>query len=99
MYVHLGKTLFMLIGSCKNISLNNSIQIYVNNELIKAVENQKLVGVMNDKLLSWVNQIDAVSLSRRITLVQLLSKCVGKQRLNQYYTSYILPILDFGCMI
>ena len=74
----------MLTSSCKNISIYNSIQIYVNNEINKEVENQKLVGVMNDKTLSWVNQIDAVSLSRRITLVQLLSKCVGKQRLNQY---------------
>ena len=43
MFVHLGKTLFMLIGSRQNISLNESIQIYVGNEIIKEVEYQKLL--------------------------------------------------------
>ena len=29
----------------------------------------------------------------------VLSKFVGKDSLNQYYNSYILPIFDYGCLI
>ena len=91
----------MLIGSRQNISFSESIQIYVDNELIREVKNQKLLGITIDKHLTWNQQIDIVSLNitRRITLLKLLSKYVGKQSLNQYYNSYILPIIDFGCMI
>ena len=38
-------------------------------------------------------------ISRRITLLKLLSKYVDKKSMNQYYNSYILPIFDYGCMI
>ena len=96
MYVHVGKTSFMLIGTRQNLCLVESIEIYVDNEIIKEVENQKLLGVMIDKHLSWDKQIDIVSLN---IMLKLLSKYVGKQSLNQYYNSYILPIFDFGCMI
>ena len=41
MYVHVGKTSFMLIGTRQNLSLVESIQIYIDNEIIKEVENQK----------------------------------------------------------
>ena len=41
MYVHVGKTSFMLIGTHQNLSLVESIEIYVDNEIIKEVENQK----------------------------------------------------------
>ena len=101
MYVHVGKTSFMLSGTRQNLSLVESIEIYVDNEIIKEVENQKLLGVTTDKYLSWDKQIDIISLNvtRRITLLKLLSKYVGKQSLNQYYNSYILPIIYFGCMI
>ena len=75
MYVHVGKTSFVLIGTRQNLSLMASIEIYVDNEIIKEVENQKLLGVMTDKHLSWDKQIDMVSLNitRRITLLKLLS--------------------------
>ena len=101
MYVHVGKTSFMLIGTRQNLSLVESIEIYIDSEIIKEVENQKLLGVMTDKHFSWDKQIDIVSLNitHRLTLLKLFSKCVGKQRLNQYYNSYILPIFDFECMI
>ena len=28
-----------------------------------------------------------------------LSKYVNKESLKQYYTSYVLPIFDYGCII
>ena len=65
------------------------------------VENQKLLGIIIDKTLSWDSQIDSVcqKLTRRITLLKVLSKYVDKSSLKQYYNSYILPIFDYGCMI
>ena len=101
MHVHVGKTSVMLIGICPNFSMVDLMQIYIDNEIIKNVENQKLLGVTTDKTLSWDKQIEMVSLTiiRRITLLELLSKYVEKQSLSQYYNSYILPIFDFGCLI
>ena len=98
MYVHVGKTSFMIIGSRQNTSRAESIEIYLKNEIIKQVENQKLLGVTIDQTLSWDKQVDiiALNISKRITLLKLLSKYVGKDSLNQYYNSYILPILIWG---
>ena len=101
MYVHAGKTSFMVLGSRQNLSLAESIEIYIDTEIIKEVENQKLLGVMIDKTLNWDRQVDVVSLniSRRISLLKLLSKYIGKASLNQYYNSYILPLFDYGCLV
>ena len=82
MYVHVGKTSFMLIGTHQNLSLVESIEIYVDNEIIKEVENQKLLGVMIGKHLSWDKQIDIVSLkiTRRITLLKIIFKVCWKTK-------------------
>ena len=101
MYVHAGKTSLMIIGSRQNISRVEQLEIYIDNEIIKQVDTQKLLGVVIDQTLCWDNQVDTVALNiaRRITLLKLLSKYVGKDSLNQYYNSYILPIFDYGCLI
>ena len=54
-----------------------------------------------DKNLIWDSQIDMVCLNitRRITLMNQLSKYINKDSLKQYYNSYILPIFDYGCLI
>ena len=79
----------MIIGCRQNTSRAESIEIYLENEIIKQVDNQKLLGVTIDQTLSWDKQIDIVALniSKRITLLKLLSKYVGKDSLNQYYNS------------
>ena len=101
MYVHVGKTSLMILGSRQNIVEIESFEIFIDNEIIKQVDNQKLLGIIIDQTLSWDKQIDMVALniSRRITLLKLLSKYVGKDCLCQYYRSYILPIFDYGCLI
>ena len=62
---------------------------------------KKLLEIIIDKTLSWDKQIDSVCLniSRRITLLKILSKYVDESSLKQYYNAYILPIFDYGCMI
>ena len=65
------------------------------------MEKQNLLGVVIDSKLTWNEQIDTVCLNitRRITLLKLLSKYIDKRSMTQYYNSYILPIFDYGCMI
>ena len=101
MFVHLAKTSFMNIGTRQNLLNIDNINIIIDNENISGVENQKLLGIIIDKTLSWDKQIDSVCLniSRRITLLKILSKYVDESSLKQYYNAYILPIFDYGCMI
>ena len=101
MRIHLKKTSVMTVGSRQALTKIDSFKILLDNELINSVENQKLLGIIIDKSLTWDKQIDAVCLNvtRRITLLKLLSKFVDQKSLNQYYNSYILPIFDYGCLI
>ena len=100
MLIHIGKTSLMTAGSRQTVG-NISMEIFIDGEIIKEVENQKLLVVIIDKTLSWDKQIDAVCLNvtRRITLMKLLSKYLDQSHLNQYYNSYVLPIFDYACLI
>ena len=51
--------------------------------------------------LTWEQQIDLVcrNVSRKLTLMKLLSKYVNQNSLKQYYNSYVLPVFDFGCVV
>ena len=64
-------------------------------------DQQKLLGVIIDKNLNWDKQVDAVCLniSGHITLLKLLSKYIDQANMKVYYNSYILPIMDYGCLI
>ena len=101
MLVHLKKTCCMSIGTRQLLAKIESLDLHIKNEQIKAVDSQKLLGIIIDKSLTWDKQIDAVCLNvtRRITLLKLLSKYVDQNSLKLYYKSYILPILDYGCLI
>ena len=80
---------------------NDPLEIFLDNKQIQNVEKQKLLGVVIDNKLTWNEQIDTVCLNitRRITLLKLLSKYIDKRSMTQDYNSYILPIFDHGCMI
>ena len=79
----------------------DQITLNIENEMIKNADHQKLLGVIIDKNLSWDKQIDAVyaNITRRITLLKLLSKYIDQPNMKLYYNSYILPIMDYGCMM
>ena len=91
----------MLLGSRRILNKTDPLEIFLDNEQIQNVEKQKLLGVVIDNKLTWNEQIDTVCLNitRRITLLKLLSKYIDKKSMTQYYNSYILPIFDYGCMI
>ena len=101
MHIHLKKTCHMLLGSRGILLKNDPLEIFLDNELIQNVKKQKLLGVIIDNNLSWSEQIDTVCLNitRRISLLKLLSKYIDRNSMNLYYNSYIIPIFDYGCMI
>lgn len=101
MFVNWPKTSLMTIGTRQNLSNTFSMNISIDNESISNVSHQKLLGIIIDKTLSWDKQIDSVCLNitRRITLLKMLSKYVDRKHLEQYYNAYILPIFDYGCMV
>ena len=53
------------------------------------------------KILTWEKQIDLVcqNVSRKPTIIKLLSKYDNQHSLKQYYNSNVLPVFDFGCVV
>ena len=101
MFINLKKTFCMLLGTRQKLIQADKIEIMLESEIIEMVDSHKLLGVIIDKHLSWDKQIDTVCLNitRKITLLKLLSKYIDKSSMNTYYNSYILPIFDFGCLV
>ena len=74
----------------------DQITLYIENEIIKNADHQKLLGIIIDKNLSWDKQIDAVcaNITRRITLLKLLSKYIDQPNMKLYFTYYGLRMHD-----
>ena len=83
MGVHYGKAHSFVVGS-KHMT---SASITINEHVIESVNAQKNLGITIDKNLTWEQQIYLVcqSVSRKLTLMKLLSKYVDQNSLRQYY--------------
>ena len=57
MFIHIGKTSVMTVGSRQKVANLDVMEICIDNEIIKEVENQKLLGVIIDKTLAWDKQM------------------------------------------
>ena len=101
MGVHYGKTHAFVVGSKNMTFAHESISITINEHSIESVNTQKHLGITIDKNFTWEKQIDLVcqNVSRKLTLMKLLSKYVKQNSLKQYYNSYVLQVFDFGCII
>ena len=101
MGVHYGQTDAFVVGSKHMTSANEGISVTMNEHSIESVSAQKLLGIKIDKNLTWEQQIDLVcrNISRNLILMKLLSKYVNQNSLKQYYNSYVLPVVDFGCVV
>ena len=101
MFINILMTVYMMLGSRQQLMRADQITLYIENEIIQSADHHKQLGVIIDKNLCWDKQIDAVcaNITRRITLLKLLSKYIDQPNMKLYYNSYILPILDYGCMI
>ena len=89
MIVNNVKTSTVTAGTRQFLNHNDALEIYMDEELLRAVDNQKLLGIVIDRHLTFHIQIacDSVCLdiTRRITLLKLLSKYIDKTNLNKYY--------------
>ena len=95
--VHYGKTPSFVVGSKHMTSANESISITINEHSIASVNTQKHLGITIDKKFTQEQHIDLVcqNVSRKLTLMKLLSKYVNQNSLKQYYNAYVLPVIDF----
>ena len=101
MAVHYGKTHAFEVGSKYITSANEGISVTIKEHSIESVSAQKHLGITIGKNLTWEQQIDWVcrNVSRKLTLMKLLSKYVSQNSFKQYYNSYVLPVFDFGCVV
>ena len=100
MGVRFGKTHAFVVGSKHMNSANEGISVTINEHSIESVSTQKHLGKTIDKNLTWEQQIDLVcrNVNRKLTLMKLLSKYVNHNVLKQYYNSYVLPVVKYGCV-
>lgn len=91
----------MILGTKYMTHGNETISISVNGQAIDIVNSQKHLGITIDGNLTWEQQISQVckNVSRKLTLMKLLSKYINQDSLKLYHNSYVLPILDFCCII
>ena len=80
----------MILETQRNLNQSEHIEVYLDQELVQLVKKQNLLGVIIDETLSWDDQVEMVCLNitRRITLLKLLSKYIDKINMNQHYNSY-----------
>ena len=88
MGVHYGKTHAFTAGTkhMTNANANGDLSISINGQ----TNTQKHLGITIDKNLTWEKHTDLVcqKVSRKITLLNLLSKYVNQNSLKQYYNIY-----------
>ena len=101
MFINTNKTSTMILGSKYKTNTSDAIQISIENDTLALTEHQKLLGVHLDQNLTYDIEVDEIckSVSKKITLLKLLSKYVDQNSLKTYYQSYILPSFDYGCMV
>ena len=101
MTLNIDKTSVMTIGTNKRLSNIQDVVLYLNNTMLSNVKSQKLLGISIDNNLSWNSQINQMckNISRKITLLKMLSKYVPRHSLEIYYKSYVLPITDYACVV
>ena len=90
MYINMQKTTQIILGTQRNLDRREHIEVYLDQKLVQLVKKENPLGVIIDDTLSWDDQIEMVCLNitRRTTLLKLLSKYIDKTSMNQYYNSY-----------
>lgn len=100
MLINVDKSSVMRIGTVQKLSNKPEMKIEIDNNILREVSSQKLLGLFVDKHLTWNVHIDSMILkiSRKLSLMKLLSKYIPTQSLIQFYNAYILPLFDYGCI-
>ena len=87
MFENLKKTFCMLLGTRQKLIQADKIEIMLESKLKEMVDSHKLLGVIIGKHISWDKEIATVYLdiTRKISLLKLLSKYTDKASMNTYY--------------
>lgn len=101
MLLNAEKSSVMLIGTRNRLAQVSDINLYIDNKTVTNVTQQRLLGVTIDNKLTWNLQIHEMvtQISRKLTLMQLLSSYVSRDCLIKYYNAYIVPLFDYGCLV
>ena len=102
MFINCEKTKCMLIGTRQKLSsIGSEIHLKIHDTLLQCSSSEKLLGVKIDPLLSWTSQIDQVcsKISSRLFLLTKIKKFLNLDARKLYYSGYILPLIDYCCVI
>ena len=101
MSLHPTKTKCMLIGSKYNMKVDKKFNLIINGLTLENVSKQRVLGVLIDNKQTWQSQIDYVckELNKKIALFKRISFYLTTEIILMFYNSYILPILDYCCII
>ena len=101
MHISLSKTTCMKIGSMQKLLTVSNLNISLNETNLTSVTTQKLLGILIDNNLQWSSQISSVCqlLNKRIYLMKHLSSYPTEKILKLYYNAYVLPIIDYCCIV
>ena len=95
------KTTCMKIITQKKITHSPKLNLFTGSKMLANTHCQKLLGVFLNETLSFNNHIYYLcsNLSSKITLLKHLSRYVPQQIIKLFFTSYIQPLIDYGCTV
>ena len=102
MFININKTKCMLTGTQQRLSnQTDEPTLRIHSEVLKNSSCEKLLGVKIDSTLSWNSQVDHIcaTISSRIYLLSRIKKFLNMDARKAFYNGYILPIIDYCCII
>ena len=102
MFINSDKTKCMVIGTRQRLRLNQADPVLtIENNILQKSSIEKLLGVRIDYNLSWTGHINYAcsSLSSRLYLLFKIKKFLNIDLRKLFYNGYILPLIDYCCII
>ncbi|XP_063418925.1 uncharacterized protein LOC134701720 [Mytilus trossulus] len=102
MFINANKTKCLVTGTKQKLSIQTcQPNLIINSKVLQNSSCEKLLGVKIDNTLNWKNQIDQVcaNISSRIYLLSKIKKFLDINARKTYYNGYILPLIDYCCII
>ena len=93
------KTKYMIISN-RHISRDYPL-LYMNNAKLERVNSFQQLGLYFDEKLTWEPHINHIvsKANKKIGLIWKISGQLPRSCAENIYTSYIRPVLDYGCII
>ena len=94
------KTTCMILCTKQKHTNSKVLTLKIGNAEIENVTSQKLLGVYIDNCLTWKTHIDKTcnKLSSKLFLLRRIGSYLSLEMKQMFYTAYITPILDYGCI-